>query len=188
MWQWGIHSSEKSMKSQCPEWVSQSWLLDSQREWTRQWESGPSKKSCQCDFFFFFFFSFICLFFPPLIFRIYHGRLVAIPGTQTAATPTTASQTPQTSPALWWSSGSKLGIRVSLDHKDTALLWTDFRYTEMSSTLLGIMKGQIRGQSDMAICITHFDLPLISIYPMIPLAQKKLCTYNKWPQKSPRKK
>lgn len=48
----------------------------------------------------------------PLIFRICHGRAVAIPGTQTAATPTTALRTPETSPAQWWSSGSKLDTRV----------------------------------------------------------------------------
>lgn len=44
---------------------------------------------------------------------------MAIPGTQTAATPTTASQTPKTSPAQWWSSGSKLDMKVCLEHKDT---------------------------------------------------------------------
>lgn len=68
---------------------------------TRRWESGPSKKSCLCDFF-------------SLIFRSCHGRLVAIPGTQIAAILTTASQTPETSPVLWWSSGSKLNIRNCL--------------------------------------------------------------------------
>lgn len=58
---------------------------------------------------------FYVLFFFLLIFRSCHGKLVATPGTQTAATPTTASQTPQTSPVLWWSSGSKLHSWVSLD-------------------------------------------------------------------------
>lgn len=53
----------------------------------------------------------IFLFFFSLIFRICHGRVVAIPGTQNAVTPTTASQTIETSPAQWWSSGSKLDIQ-----------------------------------------------------------------------------
>lgn len=73
----------------------------------------------------------IFLFFFSLIFRSCHGRVVAIPGTQTTATPTTASQTPGTSPAQWWSSGSKLDIRVCLEHKDTGLLWTDLSYRKV---------------------------------------------------------
>lgn len=84
----------------------------------------------------------VCVIFSllfSLIFRICHGRRVAIPGTQSAASPTTASQTPKTSPALWWSSGSKLDLRVCLDHKDTALLWTDLNYTERPWSLLCIM-------------------------------------------------
>lgn len=60
----------------------------------------------------------ILLSFFPLIFRICRGRVAAIPGTQIVVIPTTASQTPETSPALWWSSGSKLGTQVFLDHKD----------------------------------------------------------------------
>lgn len=50
------------------------------------------------------------IFFPSFlsfIFRIYHGRVVEMPGTRNAVTPTTALQTPGTWPAPWWSSGSK---------------------------------------------------------------------------------
>lgn len=61
------------------------------------------QKSCPCEF-------------PPpllsLIFRIYHGRVVAMPGTRNAVTPTTALQTLGTWPVLWWSSGSKHWMSV----------------------------------------------------------------------------
>lgn len=57
----------------------------------------------------------VCVNFLSLIFRSCHGSLVAIPGTQIVATPTTASQTPETSPVPWLSSGSKLRIRNSLN-------------------------------------------------------------------------
>lgn len=82
----------------------------------------------------------ILLSFSPLIFRSCRGRAAAIPGTQTAVTPTTASQTPETSPAQWWSSGSKLDIQVCLDHKDCSSVkkkkkWS---YPKRSGSLLCI--------------------------------------------------
>lgn len=84
---------------------------------TRRWESGQSKKSCLCDFSLFF----------SLIFRTCHGRVVAIPGTQTAATPTTVLQTPETWPVQWWSSGSKLDTQVCLDHRGYCFVVKGFK-------------------------------------------------------------
>lgn len=110
---------------------------------TRRWESGPSKKSCLCDFSLFFF---------SLIFRTCHGRVVAIPGTQTAATPTTASQIPETSPVPWWSSGSKLETWVCFYHKDIAPLWTDLNCIERSWASLCIMKIRV------GVWCYHLDL------------------------------
>lgn len=91
------------------QWVSWSWLLDNQREWDPAVGEWSKWKELSVWFY---------SLFPPLIFRICRGRVAAIPGTPTAVTPTTASQTPETSPAQWWSSGSKLDIQVCLDHKD----------------------------------------------------------------------
>lgn len=71
----------------------------------------PNKKKAVC----------VCV---CVISRSCHGRLVAIHGTQIAASPTTAFQTPETSPALLWSSGSKL-IRACLYHKDAVCSYTD---------------------------------------------------------------
>lgn len=93
------------------QWASWTWLLDSCSEnGTQCWESGPRKQT-PCVIFFLppFFSSF---------FRICRGRVVVTPGIQNAVSPTTASQTRETSPVLWWSSGSELESCVSLDWKD----------------------------------------------------------------------
>lgn len=129
------------------------------------WESGLSKKSCLCD---------CSLSFFPLIFRSCHGRLVAIPGTQSAVTPTTASRTPETSQAPWWSSGSKL--RVCLDHKDTALLWTDVSYGHGSYVH---NQGQ-DGSRMWSLGSEDPMVPQIPLYPYIqtPLADDTFRTYN----------
>lgn len=122
------------------QWVSWSWLLASQPEnGTRRWESASSKKELSVWFF------------PPVlssISRIYHGRVVAMPGTRNAATQTTALQTPGTSPALWWNSGSKLWMNVWWE-VGTLSRWNGFmmrskKKNNNKRNLYGI--AEIRGQ------------------------------------------
>lgn len=59
------------------------------------------------------------IFFLSFFFRTCRGRVVVIPGILNAVSPTIASQTQETSPVLWWSSGSELETCVSLDWKDS---------------------------------------------------------------------
>lgn len=71
------------------------------------------------------FFPSLCLEFS----RIYHGRVVAMPGTRNAATPTTALQTPGTWPVPWWSSGSKRWLNVWYEVA-TEPCWKGFKVSQ----------------------------------------------------------
>ena len=111
-------------------------------------------KRAVCVIFFFF------LLFSPLIFRSCHGRLVAIPGTQSSATPTTASQTPRTSQVPCRSSGSKLDTRVF--YITRMLLCCDPILAAHKGHLP--FKGSVQGsESGGAICITDSGLTYVSV-------------------------